>query len=206
MAWRNVDVGPEHSTGNPLAGVQQMVVIVPINADVDEAEHIAEARGQQLRQCLPGRFLGNLEFKHHDRDQDGQHPIAEGLQPGFAHHVVSAALPRTTLGLRWSGSPPVGAPTAGLEDLHPPLGRVDGRRAPSGARQRRFSIRRRLAPGASLRRQPAPGPSRRTAGLREQQDFNDKARGRAGPTQCQRTGWPHGAQQLQGYASFNMAL
>src|SRR4029453_19390468 len=64
-------------------------VIVPINSDVDEAEQVAEDRGQDGTQTKPGRFVRHMEFQNHDCDDDGEHTITERLQTVLVHRPPS---------------------------------------------------------------------------------------------------------------------
>src|SRR5215212_5124554 len=65
--------------------MQHMVVVVPIDAQVDEAQHIAEEHRHQWRQSVDALAVRHLHLQHHDRDDDGDHTIAESLKPTFSH-------------------------------------------------------------------------------------------------------------------------
>ena len=69
-------------------------MLVPIDADVDEAEHIAYEDGPQRQQRLEIGFVRNFEFQHHDGDDDGDDAVAEGFQASFAH-LFSRKVTRT---------------------------------------------------------------------------------------------------------------
>jgi hypothetical protein len=78
-------VRPEHRSSDLLAGMQHVVVVVPIDAQVDEAQHIAEEHRHQWRQSVDVLAMRHLHLQHHDRDDDGDHTIAESLKPAFSH-------------------------------------------------------------------------------------------------------------------------
>ncbi len=62
------------------------MVIVPVDADVDEAGehgHERHERGEVLA-------VRHFQFEHHDRDDDGDDAITEGFEPGLAHHLCHA--------------------------------------------------------------------------------------------------------------------
>src|ERR1700690_4408959 len=74
------------------------MMVVPIDTDVDEAQHVSEEhRGErtQRRQALTDR---SLELQYHDRDQDRDHAVAEGLESTALHcakaHPCSASQAR----------------------------------------------------------------------------------------------------------------
>src|SRR5262245_20961381 len=65
--------------------VKHVVMIIPINAEVDEAEHVAEKRRHDFDQGTQLRNMRRAELQHHDRDQDGDHAVAERLETLFVH-------------------------------------------------------------------------------------------------------------------------
>jgi len=80
-----MQIGPEHSTAHPPAGLQQVVMIVPVDPDVQETQHITEenrCQRQQRHHTFPFRAL---ELQHHDRDDDGKHPITESFEAAATH-------------------------------------------------------------------------------------------------------------------------
>jgi hypothetical protein len=80
-----MEIGPKDRSAYLLYGMKQMMMIVPVNADVDKAEHIAhEYRKQGVQR---GRIISvrHFHFQHHDGDDDGDHAIAEGFQPILFH-------------------------------------------------------------------------------------------------------------------------
>ena len=57
--------------------VQHVMMIVPKDADIQEAERVGEKdrqTGREGGQIRPGR---HFDFQHHDRDDDGHHPVRE---------------------------------------------------------------------------------------------------------------------------------
>ena len=46
---QQVQVGPEHAAGDVFARHGAVMMVVPVDADVDEAEHVAEEHRQQRR-------------------------------------------------------------------------------------------------------------------------------------------------------------
>ena len=96
---QQVQVGPQHAAGHVGGRVQQVVVVVPVDADVDEAQHVAQEHRPQLRDRGQVVAVGHVQLQHHDRDDDGQHAIAERLESTLAH-LASArrnAAPRSIL-------------------------------------------------------------------------------------------------------------
>ena len=48
---QQMHVRPQHRAIHAMDGVQQVVVIVPVDGDVDEAEHVAEEDRPQFREA-----------------------------------------------------------------------------------------------------------------------------------------------------------
>jgi hypothetical protein len=64
---------------------QQVMVIVPVNADGREAQHVdQQARDQRLERLEAVAGWGP-EFQHHDGDDHGKHGVAEAFQACGTH-------------------------------------------------------------------------------------------------------------------------
>jgi hypothetical protein len=59
--------------------VTSILELVPINPDVDEAEHVAHEHGPARQQDPEIQTMRNFEFQHHDGDKDGDDAVAEGF-------------------------------------------------------------------------------------------------------------------------------
>jgi len=65
-----------------------MMVIVPVNADIEKTQYIAAENRKDWLQSLNTSQLRNLQLKNHDSDDDCQDSIAEGLEPTGLHGVT----------------------------------------------------------------------------------------------------------------------
>ena len=84
-----MQVGPQYPAAYMLGDVQHVVMIVPVNAEIDEAQHITEKNRQQRTQGGQINTVRHFHFQHHDGDDDGEHAIAERLHAVFAHDPPS---------------------------------------------------------------------------------------------------------------------
>src|SRR5207247_1612144 len=74
---QEVEVRPHHLAVDPLGGVKHVVMVVPVDADHDEAQDVCQEHGHEWPQRVPVRALRHLELQDHDRDQDRYHAVAE---------------------------------------------------------------------------------------------------------------------------------
>ena len=75
-----------------VRGVQHVVVVVPVDADVDEAQDVGEEVRQRLAQGVQILAVRHLQLEDEDRDDDGEHAIAECFESTFAHAITPAAV------------------------------------------------------------------------------------------------------------------
>src|SRR5437762_14203334 len=66
-----------------------MMMVVPVDAQIDEAEHVTRDHGNEWPQRGEIVAVWHLQLQHRDRENDGEHAIAEGFQPAFAHHSTA---------------------------------------------------------------------------------------------------------------------
>src|SRR3546814_15000805 len=65
--------------------MHHVVVVVPINADIDKAQYIAQQHGYDGKQRGERRRMGYFQLKHHNGDDDRQHSIAECFQAACSY-------------------------------------------------------------------------------------------------------------------------
>ena len=65
--------------------MQHVVVVVPVDADVDKAQYITEEDGDEGNERLECLALRHLHFQHHDGDNDGDDAITEGFETALVH-------------------------------------------------------------------------------------------------------------------------
>jgi hypothetical protein len=73
-----------------------MMVVVPVDAEIDETQHIADENRRQRRECGEVMTGRNLQLQHQDRDQNREDAVAESFEAVLAdavcvHSVLGAA-------------------------------------------------------------------------------------------------------------------
>src|SRR5579862_1450508 len=61
------------------------MVVVPVNADVNETESVNQEDGKDRAEGGQAGSAWRMHFQHHDGDDDGEDPVAEGFQAAFIH-------------------------------------------------------------------------------------------------------------------------
>ena len=70
-----------HSTRRrPVCRLHHVVMVVPVDADVDEGEQIGGEQRQHRVYRRERRLLRELELEHHDRDDDGDDAVGKRIQ------------------------------------------------------------------------------------------------------------------------------
>src|SRR5919108_3596705 len=92
-----MEVGPKHRPSHLVTCMQHVVMVVPIDAEVDETQHITQKHRDQWRKGLDALTMRHLQLQHHDGDDDGDDAIAECFKPTLAHSYLVQAQKTSTL-------------------------------------------------------------------------------------------------------------
>ena len=82
-----MQVRPKHAAVDFLRRVQHVMMVVPINPHVNEAQQVTrENRGQRFRlQRAEVGTVRGMQLEHHDRNDDGDHAVTERFETVFLH-------------------------------------------------------------------------------------------------------------------------
>jgi hypothetical protein len=67
--------------------MRHVMVVVPADSDINETQNVTEKDRQNRSQRLHGVAMRYFQLKHHDRDDDRDHSVAECFQSPFGHVV-----------------------------------------------------------------------------------------------------------------------
>src|SRR6266853_210962 len=76
---QQMQIRPQDAARNVRRRLQEVMMVVPVDADVNETQDVAE---ENRKEWLQGRKTGSLwrlHFQHHDSDDDGEYPITKSL-------------------------------------------------------------------------------------------------------------------------------
>src|SRR5438477_12907225 len=80
-----MQVGPHEPGTHCLAGLEEVMVIVPVDAEINEAQHISQKDGQERPERGQIRAVRHAKLQHHDGDDDRQNTITECLKSVGLH-------------------------------------------------------------------------------------------------------------------------
>ena len=86
---QQVQVGPQDPAVDVAGRVQQVVVVVPVDAQVHEAQHVAQEERRERTQRIEVGPVRDPQLEHHDRDDDGDDAVAEGFHASLGHRRSS---------------------------------------------------------------------------------------------------------------------
>lgn len=77
-----------------LHRMKHMVMIMPIDSDIDEAQHVPEEYWYEFSKCMQISTVRDFEFEYHDGDDDSDDAITKCLEAVFVHRIyVTIILP-----------------------------------------------------------------------------------------------------------------
>jgi hypothetical protein len=79
---------PENNAVDSRNGVKKMVMVVPINRQVNEAQYVTDEIRKYANKGRPTRPVRHFQLEDHDRDDDGDDTITECGETIFSHSVT----------------------------------------------------------------------------------------------------------------------
>src|SRR5260221_12981617 len=84
-----MQIRPQDATRNMLRRLQEVMMVVPVDADVNEAQDIAEQNRKEWLQSRKTGSLWRLHFQNHDGNDDGEYPVTKSLHAALGHPSYS---------------------------------------------------------------------------------------------------------------------
>src|SRR5215472_5236826 len=78
-------IRPQDPAVDPFGRLDHVMMVVPVNTQIDKAQYVGEKCGKHRVQSLPVCARRNSQFEHENRNKDGNYTIAESFEPCFAH-------------------------------------------------------------------------------------------------------------------------
>ena len=76
---KQMNVCPQNRSGNVFHRMKQMMMVIPVNGNIDKTDDITDKLRGKIPQRLPVGTMGNFQFQHHDGNDNGNHSIAESF-------------------------------------------------------------------------------------------------------------------------------
>ena len=68
-----------------MHAVEQVVMVVPVDRQHHERQHIGEKNRHERCECRRIGAVRDFHLEHHDGDDHGDHAVAERFEPSLAH-------------------------------------------------------------------------------------------------------------------------
>src|ERR1700722_6826854 len=83
-----MQIRPQGTPSDTLCRLQKVVMVVPVDADVYEAQNVAAENGKDRLEIPKTGPVRRLHFQHHDGDDYGKHTVTESLHAALGHHFA----------------------------------------------------------------------------------------------------------------------
>lgn len=80
-----MQVGPQHGNVHRFDRVKHVMMVVPVNGDVNEAEYVTQEHREKRSEIMPLSSVRNFELENHDGEDDGKNTVAKSFQTIFTH-------------------------------------------------------------------------------------------------------------------------
>jgi hypothetical protein len=87
-AEEEAEVGVEDTLVSLFGAVDEVVMVDPVNPHEGEGDEIEAEGGENGAETGEAVLVGNLEFEHHDGDDDGDDSVREGLEASWGGSVM----------------------------------------------------------------------------------------------------------------------
>ena len=80
-----MEIGPERRAIDAIDSVKEVMVVVPVDGEHDEAENVAGKNGDDGAESVESGAVRGFHLQNHDGDDDGENAVAEGFETVFGH-------------------------------------------------------------------------------------------------------------------------
>lgn len=89
---KQVHVGPQDTAVHVVDRMQHVMMVIPVDPDMDEAENVADEDRPERKKIPQAVSMRRVEFQDHDCDEDGDDAVTEGFEPVFSHGKKAVGL------------------------------------------------------------------------------------------------------------------
>src|SRR5262245_65298131 len=80
-----MEVCPQHRPIHVLCRMKHVMVIVPVDPEIQKAEQIGTEWHSNFAERFERTFVRHLKLEHHYRDDDGKDSVTKGLEACLGH-------------------------------------------------------------------------------------------------------------------------
>ena len=87
---QQMEIRPEYTAIDVMDGLKQVMVIASVDAEEHETQDITQKLWNQWTECFRCCAVRSCKFQDHDRNENGDHSVAECFHSILAHRRIVA--------------------------------------------------------------------------------------------------------------------
>ena len=83
-----MQVRPQDFAVDAIGRLQHVMVVVPVDAEQHEAQHVSQKDRYERDKRVPGRVVRHMKLEHHDRNHNREYPVTERFESSLCHGCI----------------------------------------------------------------------------------------------------------------------